>query len=280
MMPALLILLPKGKRMSDELIYEQDGHVVTLTLNRPEQRNALSYMETFQAIEQACTRIQNDLTVRCVIITGNGSAFSAGGNVKQMQDRSGIFGGSPLKTRENYRTGIQRIPLAIWELEVPIIAAVNGPAVGAGCDLACMCDIRIASEKAFFAESFVKLGIIPGDGGAYLLPRAVGLSRAAEMIFTGDRVDGKTAAEWGLVSRCVPHEELLPAARDLAERIAANPPEVLRMSKRLLREGQKTDLKGVLELSAAFQALAHQTEDHREAVDAFLEKRPPKFTGT
>ncbi|WP_417514340.1 crotonase/enoyl-CoA hydratase family protein [Minwuia sp.] len=265
--------------MSDELIYEQDGHIVTVTLNRPEQRNALSYTETFQAFEDVCARIQSDLSVRCVIITGKGSAFSAGGNVKQMKERAGIFGGAPMKTRESYRTGIQRIPLAVWELEVPTIAAVNGPAVGAGCDLACMCDIRIASESAFFAESFVKLGIIPGDGGAYLLPRAVGLSRAAEMTFTGDRVDGKTAAAWGLASRCVAPEQLMPEARALAERIAVNPPEVLRMAKRLLREGQKTDLRGVLELSAAFQSLAHQTEDHTEAVDAFLEKRTPTFTG-
>lgn len=265
--------------MSDELLYEQDGHVVTLTLNRPDQRNALSYQETFQAFEEACERIQQDLSVRCVIFTGSGSAFSAGGNVKQMRERAGIFGGAGMKTRESYRTGIQRIPLAVYELEVPTIAAVNGPAVGAGCDLACMCDIRIAGESAFFAESFVKLGIIPGDGGAFLLPRAVGMSRAAEMTFTGDRVDGRTAAEWGLASKCVPDGELMTEARALAGRIAVNPPEVLRMSKRLLREGQKTDLKGVLELSAAFQALAHMTEDHKEAVDAFFDKRKPTFTG-
>ncbi|MDF1721832.1 MAG: crotonase/enoyl-CoA hydratase family protein [Minwuia sp.] len=265
--------------MSDELLYEQDGHVVTLTMNRPEQMNALSYQETFEAFVAAADRIQNDLTVRCVILTGSGRAFSAGGNVKQMRERAGIFGTGGMKTRESYRNGIQKIPLAMYELEVPTIAAVNGPAVGAGCDLACMCDIRLVSEKAFFAESFVKLGIIPGDGGAFLLPRAVGMSRAAEMTFTGDRVYGPQAAEWGLASKCVPAEALLDEARALAARIASNPPEVLRMSKRLLREGQKNDLKGVLELSAAFQALAHQTRDHGEAVEAFFEKRDPTFVG-
>ncbi|MEC9347108.1 MAG: crotonase/enoyl-CoA hydratase family protein [Pseudomonadota bacterium] len=265
--------------MSDELLYEQDGHVVTLTMNRAEQRNALSYQETFAAFEDACARIQHDLSVRAVILTGAGPAFSAGGNVKQMRERAGIFGVGGIKTRESYRNGIQRIPLALYELEVPTIAAVNGPAVGAGCDLACMCDIRIAGESAFFAESFVKLGIIPGDGGAFLLPRAVGMSRAAEMSFTGDRVDAKTAEAWGLVSKCVPDGDLMDEARKLARRIAVNPPEVLRMTKRLLREGQKTDLKGVLELSAAYQALAHQTKDHLEAVEAFFEKRAPVFTG-
>ena len=265
--------------MSDELLYEQDGHVVTLTMNRPEQMNALSYQETFEAFVSAADRIQNDLSVRCVILTGKGRAFSAGGNVKQMRERAGIFGSGGMKTRDSYRNGIQKIPLAMYELEVPTIAAVNGPAVGAGCDLACMCDIRLVAEKAFFAESFLKLGIIPGDGGAFLLPRAVGMSRAAEMTFTGDRVYGPQAAEWGLASKCVPEDELLVEANALAARIASNPPEVLRMSKRLLREGQKTDLKGVLELSAAYQALAHQTADHAEAVEAFFEKRTPTFTG-
>lgn len=265
--------------MSEWLKYEQDGHVVTLTMNRPDERNALSYDEVFESFVTAADRIQNDLTVRCVILTGAGSAFSAGGNVKQMRDKGGIFGGSPIKTRESYRRGIQKIPLAIYDLEVPVIAAVNGPAVGAGCDLACMCDIRIAGRRAFFAESFVQLGIIPGDGGAFLLPRAVGLSRAAEMAFTGDRVDAETAAEWGLVSQVVDDDQLMDAANALAARIAKNPPEALRMAKRLLREGQKTDLKGVLELSAAFQALAHNTSDHMEAIDAFFEKRPAVFKG-
>ncbi|MCW5732115.1 MAG: crotonase/enoyl-CoA hydratase family protein, partial [Alphaproteobacteria bacterium] len=208
-----------------------------------------------------------------------GTAFSSGGNVKRMGEAGGLNSALPVETRANYLRGIQRIPLAFNALEVPVIAAVNGPAIGAGCDLACMCDIRIAGESARFAESFVKLGIIPGDGGAWLLPRAVGLSKACEMAFTGDPIDAREALECRLVSRVVPDGELMAEARRLAERIAVNPPHAVRMAKRLIREGQHMKLDSLLELSAAMQALAHATADHREAVKAFLEKRKPVFTG-
>lgn len=265
--------------MSEPLLYQQDGAVVTLTLNRPETRNPISESDMVAAIESACARIRDDGSVRAVILTGAGSAFSSGGNVKDMRAREGIFGGTPSQVREGYRRGIQRIPLALYELEVPTIAAVNGAAVGAGCDLALLCDMRIASENAFFAESFVKVGIIPGDGGSWLLPRVVGLSRAFEMALTGDRVDAATALAWGLVSQVVSPEQLLPAARQLADRVAVNPPLVVRMTKRLIREGMHTSLASSLELSAALQALAHHTRDHEEAVAAMLEKRAGKFTG-
>ena len=161
---------------------------------------------------------------------------------------------------------------------MPVIAAVNGPAIGAGCDLACMCDIRIAGESAKFAESFVKLGIVPGDGGAWLLPRVVGKSMAAEMSFTGRTLDAQEALKVGLVSRVVPHDELLPQARALAGQIAANPGGALRMSKKLLREGERLDFAPLLELSAGLQALAHKTPQHVEAVNAFVEKRAPDFS--
>jgi enoyl-CoA hydratase/carnithine racemase len=171
------------------------------------------------------------------------------------------------------------IPLALYELNVPTIAAVNGPAIGAGLDLACMCDMRIASDKAIFAESFIRVGIVPGDGGAWLLPRVVGMSVACEMSFTGDPLNAEEARAVGLVSRVVPHAELMAAARALAARVAKNPPQMLRMTKRLLREGQHTRLSSLLEMSAAFQAIAHETADHKEAVAAMLEKRAPHFTG-
>lgn len=266
--------------MSGFVTWAQEGPVVTLTLNAPERRNAISSFEDCEAVVAACRRAAADETVRCVILTGADPAFCAGGDVKGMRERTGIMAaGSPAQLRENYRRGIQRIPLALWELEVPTIAAVNGPAIGAGLDLACMCDMRIASEKAVFAESFVRVGIIPGDGGAWLLPRAVGLSLAAEMSFTGDPLDAQQALAARLVSRVVPHGELLDAARDLAARVAKNPPLVLRMTKRLLREGQHMTLASLLELSAALQALAQETEDHREALAALLEKREPVFRG-
>lgn len=263
----------------DVVLTERDGNVVTWTVNLPEARNPISGGEVVDRLVELVDEANNDPETRVVILTGAGTAFSAGGNVKDMSDRKGMFGGAPYALRDGYRRGIQRLPKAIYHCEVPIIAAVNGPAVGAGCDLAMMCDMRIASTTAFFAESFVKLGIIPGDGGAWLLPRAIGAARAAEMAFTGDRVDAATALDWGMVSQVVEPEDLLDAARALADRVAVNPPHALRMTKKLLREGQRVDLDTLLELSASFQALSHHTEDHTEALSAFLERRPGNFSG-
>ncbi|MBN9321797.1 MAG: enoyl-CoA hydratase/isomerase family protein, partial [Delftia acidovorans] len=197
-------------------------------------------------------------------------------NVKDMQ-RFFDDALTPDAIREEYRQGIQRIPRALTQLDVPVICAINGPAIGAGLDLTCMCDIRIASETATFAESFVRVGIVPGDGGAWLLPRSVGRAKAAEMAFTGEAIDAQQALACGLVSRVVPADQLLPTARALADKIAANPGAVMRMTKRLLREGEHSTLESLLELSAGYQALAHKTADHREAVMAFVEKRKPRF---
>jgi enoyl-CoA hydratase/carnithine racemase len=265
--------------MQAPLDYAQAGAIVTLTLNAPDIRNAISGAEMIDALEDACDRLNADMSAGVAILTGAGTAFSSGGNVKKMADGGGLGGGLPAQTRRNYKLGIQRIPLAFERLEVPIIAAVNGPAIGAGCDLACMCDMRIAAESAKFAESFVKLGIIPGDGGAWLLPRVVGYAKASEMAFTGDMLDAREALACGLVSKVVPDVELMDEARKLAGRIAANPPHAVRMTKRLLREGRNVQLATLLELSAAMQSLAHATADHKEAVAAFLEKRKPDFKG-
>lgn len=258
---------------NDFVLFEQRDAIVTLTLNAPEARNALSSQAQWDAVVAACERVQADPTVKVVILTGAGSAFCAGGNVKDFRDKRGLAAGSGMDVRDNYRRGIQRIPLAFHRLDVPTIAAVNGPAIGAGCDLACMADIRIASEKASFAESFVKLGLIPGDGGAWLLQRVVGYARAAEMSFTGELVDAQAALAMGLVSRVVPHAALLAEANALAERIAANPGQALRMTKRLMREAQTSRLDSILELSAAYQALTHGSAEHDGAVAAFLDGR-------
>lgn len=264
--------------MTDFIRYEQAGPVVTLTLNEPERRNPLTGNSAVPELLQAIERVHDDRGVRVVILTGAGAAFSSGGDIRNMQRQaSGEVAG--MQIRHEYRTGIQRLPLALFNLEVPVIAAINGAAIGAGLDLACMCDIRIASDNAKFAESFVKLGIIPGDGGAWLLPRLIGLARASELSLTGEPIDARQALEWGLVSRVVAPGELLPTAHEIARKIAANPPHAVRLTKRLLREGMHTRLDTLLELAAAFQALAHQTDDHREAVAAFLEKRAPVFRG-
>ena len=261
------------------ILYEQTGNIVTLTINRPDKRNVLSGDDLFAAFEDHFTRINTDMTVRAVILTGAGKSFCAGGDVKEMRDKQGMFGGTPGEIQNLYRTGIQRIPMAFTRLDVPIIAAVNGFAIGAGCDLACMCDIRVAGETTQFAESFVKLGIIPGDGGAWLLPRVVGMSRASEMAFTGDMVDAKAALAMGLVSKVVADDKLMEEAMAIAKRIAANPPQALRWTKRLLREGQQQRIDSLLDLSASFQALAHHTSDHSEAIAAFFEKRAPNYRG-
>jgi enoyl-CoA hydratase/carnithine racemase len=256
---------------------EQEGAVVTATLNRPEQRNTLTEPAHMHEFVELCARLSHDPHVKVLVLTGAGTAFCAGGNVKDMRDRSGIFGYPPAALRESYRSGIQTIPTALYNLDIPVIAAVNGPAIGAGLDLACMADIRIAATTATFAESFVKLGIVPGDGGAWLLPRIIGIPRASIMAFTGDGIDAAQALQWGLVAELTAPEALLEAAHKMAARIAANPSAALRMTKRLLREGQHMRLDSLLELSAAFQSLAHQTEDHHEAVAAMLEKRKPNY---
>lgn len=256
----------------DFLLHDQQDGIVTLTMNRPQERNPLSDEAQFEEFTAACARIRADLSVRCVILTGAGTAFCAGGNIKHMRNKQGIAEGSALDIQNRYRTGIQRIPLALYHLEVPTIAAVNGPAIGAGCDLACMCDIRIASKSARFAESFVKLGIIPGDGGAWLLPRIVGMSKAAEMTFTGEAIGAAEALACGLVSKVVPPDALMAEARALASRIAANPSHALRMAKRLMREGQHIRIETLLEMSAAFQAICHSTPEHDAAVRALADR--------
>jgi enoyl-CoA hydratase/carnithine racemase len=262
------------------LLQDRDGAILTITLNLPEKRNPISDSGMVGALCDAMEAADRDIGVRCVILTGAGSAFSSGGDLKAMRaGGGGLRSAIGVETRRNYKYGIQRLPLLFQSLEVPVVAAVNGHAIGAGLDLATMCDVRVAGESAKFAESFVKLGIIPGDGGAWLLPRIVGFSRATELALTGEMIDAQEALRIGLVSHVVPDGDLMEKARAIAAKIAANPPHAVRMTKRLLREGQTADLKNILELSAAMQSLAHMTGDHDEAIAAFLEKRQPEFKG-
>ncbi len=258
---------------------EKRGPVALLTLDRPEAMNALGEPGDGEQVAAACARINADQEIRCAILTGAGKAFSAGGNVKAMKNRTGAFAGPPAAVREGYRGNVHRIVQALFQLEVPLIAAVNGPAIGLGCDVACMADIRISSDTARYGVTFLKLGLIPGDGGAWLLPRVVGFSRACELLFTGDVIDATQALEWGLVSKVVPADRLLDEAFALAARISKQAPAALRLAKSLLRQGQTASYQTVMELSAAAQALMHHTKDHEEGVRAILEKREPSFTG-
>lgn len=261
-----------------DITFELSEGVATITLNRPERRNALSE-GMIDSIVAALDRAQKDQAVKVLVITGVGKAFCAGGDIKRMDERGGMFGGNPAELRDNYRFGIQRIPLALRKLDKPTIAAVNGAAMGAGCDIACMCDIRIASEEARFSSSFVNVGLVPGDGGTFFLPRIVGLSKACEMIFTGEIIDAKEAQRIGMISKVVPSSELAKATEELALKIAKGPTLTIRMAKLAIYQGLEGTLSANLELLAHLQAIAQNTEDHKEGVKAFMEKRTPNFQG-
>lgn len=249
--------------MPDRVTCRVDGAIATITLNLPESRNPISDDRTISALLAALDVVNRDEAIRAIVLTGAGPAFCAGGDLKQLVAPGGLGSGDPVSTKAAYIDGIQRIPLAFEALEVPVIAAVNGPAIGAGCDLACMCDVRIAGESARFAVSFVKLGLIPGDGGAWLMPRIIGFARATELALTGEAIDAQGALACGLVSKVVPDNDLLAEAYKVAERIAANPRNAVRATKRLLRHAWGTRLDATLEYSAAIQAIMHTTPDHK-----------------
>lgn len=265
--------------MAEALIYKQEGSIVTWTLNEPETRNAIS-PAIIDGICESVHRVNGDLSVKCVIVTGAGEGFSSGGNVKNMAAREGMFVAKPADTRRSYWNGIQRIPEAMYDLQVPSIAAVNGAAVGAGCDLSMMCDIRVASEKAQFAESFLRVGLISGDGGAWYLPRVVGLSKAMEMTFTADFIKADRALEMGLCSHLVPHDQLMPKALEIAGKIAQHPTHSIRLNKKLMRDSYGVPLKVALEMASCMQAIVQSTDDQLEAAKALVEKRKPVFKGS
>lgn len=265
--------------VADRLLIERHGAVALVTLNDPGARNPL----TPGMVGQICDFIgsaNKDASLSCIVLTGAGSSFCSGGNVKDMRDGTDpMFAGSPNDMQEGYRNGVQMIPKLFHQLDVPVIAAVNGHAVGAGCDLACMCDIRIGTPTTKFAESFMRVGIVSGDGGAWLLPRVVGLPRALEMALTCRIVEADEALSWGLVTHIVSADELIGRAMEMAQSVAAFPARSIRLNKRLIIKSQDMTLEGSLELSAAFQAIVQNTRDQKEAVHALLEKRPASFVG-
>lgn len=258
---------------------DQVGRVAVLTLNRPESGNTVTEPAMIDELERGVGGLQSGGETSVMIVTGRDKIFSAGGDVKAMRDRTGMFAGEPVEVYENYRNSVQRITRLMAGLDLVTIAAVNGHAIGAGCDLAVMCDLRIAAKKARFSQAFVNLGLVPGDGGAWFLARAVPRHVAAELVFTGKRIDGEEAFRLGLVNEVVEDDELLDRARELAAEIASKPPAALRLSKRLLNRASEVSLPEFLDISAAYQSFLHQTEDHHEALAALFEKRPGKFKG-
>lgn len=251
---------------------EIDGGVAVLTLARPEIRNAITGEEMLDEILDAIDDAESDPDVAVLVIEAEGTAFSAGGNLKDMAARTGIFSGNPSQLTEKYRSSIQQLTRMMSTTDLVTIAAVNGPAIGAGFDLVLGCDLRVGTPRARFAHTFIDLGIIPGDGGAWLLPRVVGWQRATELALTARSVDAEEAKEIGILLEVVPEDALSERVRGLGSLVASKPRPAVRMAKRLLRQARRMDLDGFLELSAALQAVAHSTPEHMEAVNAYLER--------
>lgn len=252
--------------------------VAWLTLDRPGFRNAWSD-EMVSGFCAALDHLEADDQIRVVVLTGAGPAFSAGGDLKAMRDHAGMFAGDAVELRARYIRGIQSIPRRMARFDKPVIAAMNGHAIGAGLDLACMCDLRICADHAKLGSTFVKVGLIPGDGGAKLLARVVGFPKALELILSGRVIDAATALSIGLVTTVVPADRVRTTALEYAAELAANAPLSVRLAKQLCYRSQNLSLDDALELAATYQGIVQNTADHDEGVAAILGRRPPEFSG-
>ena len=262
--------------MAEDILFSVAGRIATITLNRPERRNAF----TVAMIDEWADRLEESAAradVHVVLVTGAGKAFCSGGDIDEMMKQG--QDSSPQERKDELVGHVHRIPRILEGMDKPVIAAINGAATGAGMDLALMCDLRYAGFSAKFAETYVKLALLPGAGGAYFLPRLIGRARALEMLWTGDFIGGEEAERIGLVNKALPDDELLPHALAMARRLADGPIQSIRTIKRAVRAGQESDLPTSLGFGAANYGVLALGEDHLEAVDAFLEKRTPKFKG-
>jgi enoyl-CoA hydratase/carnithine racemase len=258
----------------NHVLYQVEDHIATITLNRPEARNAFS-PEMITLWRDYLGEAKHDNNVRVIIVTGAGDTFCSGGDIRDMAD-------GKLKSwdMKNFLwEGVHRIVLTMEDLDKPVIAAINGAAMGAGLDMAIMCDLRVCSDRAKLAESYIMMGLVPGDGGAFFLPRLVGIAKAMELLLTGDVLDAEEAMRLGMVNRVVPHESLMAEAVKLAAKIAAKPPLATRMMKRAVYQSLSSPLRSHLDYISSQLSLLSQTWDHQEAARAFLEKRKPEFRG-
>ncbi|MFL5733306.1 MAG: enoyl-CoA hydratase/isomerase family protein [Chloroflexia bacterium] len=257
----------------ETILYVLDEGVLTITLNRPDVLNAFNRQMTTE-IQDALKKAERDPAVRCLVFTGAGRAFSSGEDLKARQAEGTTGFGSTLRDRYN------PIVLKMRNLEKPIIGSINGVAAGAGCSTALACDLRIVSDKASFIEVFVRIGLVPDSGSSFFLPRLVGLGKALEIAFTGDSVGAEEALRIGLVNTVVPAEELEAATRELALRLAKGPTRAIGLAKRTINRALSMDLEQILEYEVFAQETAGSTEDHKEGMAAFLEKRTPNYTGS
>lgn len=273
------------KKLTDLLFKVQEG-IATITLNRPEARNAFS-LQMIDLWIKALEEVRDNDEIRVLVITGEGNAFCAGGDIKAMQKGLGFLdlngqeeidlSTTALARKNSLWQRVQRIPLLMEEIDKPTIAAINGDAIGAGLDMALQCDIRIASSKARFGEGYVKVGIVPGDGGGYLLPRLIGLDKALELLWTGRIIDVEEAGNLGLITKYVLHDELMEVAYKFANQLAQGPQQAIRLIKRTVYQGIKTDLRTSLDMVSSFMGIVTEHPDYQEGLNAIIEKRKPTF---
>jgi enoyl-CoA hydratase/carnithine racemase len=259
--------------MSTMIQVSVEDKIQIITLNRPEKFNAFND-EMISAWVKALQDAQKNEDVHVVVITGAGKAFCSGGDVNGMQGKR-----KPLEEKNNLWENIHQVAFTLERTDKPVIAAINGPAVGAGLDMALMADIRTMADTAKVSEGYIKVGLVPGDGGAYFLPRLIGQSRALELLWTGRFIESKEALELGLVNHVFPKEQLMEKTLELAKQIAEGPQIAVKLMKRAVRQSMRTDLETALDLISSHMSIVKETEDHQEGVNAFLEKRKPNFKG-
>ena len=258
------------------ILIGNDGTVQTITLNRPNSLNAFNDL-MLKELTKAVRAAEKDPAVRCLVITGAGRGFSSGQDLAEGRER--YNSDQPLELGSHLRAMYNPLILKIRTLEKPVIASVNGVAAGAGCSLALACDIRIAAESASFIEAFIKVGLVPDSGSTFMLPRLIGVSRAMEMAFTGRKIKTDEALRIGLVNQVVPDDQLAQETAALARKLADLPTRAIGLTKRAINAAWRADLETQLDYEAMLQTTAGQTQDHREGVTAFLEKRRPTFQG-
>jgi enoyl-CoA hydratase/carnithine racemase len=255
--------------MTENLKFSVEDGIATILLDRVERMNAFTF-EMIEAWTEALQECRRNDAIRVVIVTGAGETFCSGGDIIEMGDR---LDHPPARRKDELFEKIQRIPLTLEDLDKPVIAAVNGVATGAGMDLALMCDIRYAARRARFAETYVRVGLVPGAGGAHFLPRIVGPARALELFFTGDFIDAEEAQRIGIVNKVFDDEALAGEVRKIAHRIARAPSLTLRLIKRAIYQGMRNDLRTNLDLISSHYAVITSTQGHREAVQRFIQER-------
>lgn len=257
----------------------EDG-IAEIRFDRDDIFNTMSRRDMAEEVVDAFGRVERDRDARVLILSGEGRAFSAGGNLKDLDAGEDGFTPEPIEHRRHYFEQIQIILRAQYACSLPMIAAVHGPAIGGGTDMAALCDIVIATPKAVFCEMFVNLGLIPGTGGAWLMPRRIGWQAAADLLLTGRKIGGQEAFELGLAYKCVEPDQLMPTVRDYAKMIASRPPNATRFIKTLMKQGLHQTYTDVLDNCATMQAVLQTTDDHKKALAAALNKAPtPEYSG-